>query len=718
MTITQQRPSPTGGVAEASRPAGAKPGIDWAALRGAFGRFRSRRPTLARRLGQGCLVVAALLLLALLGLGVLPTVTKGNIVAVTSSSMEPELTQGDLVINKGIAADKACDALNPGDVLTYLRTGDGLITHRVTGIAEGDFGDDTKCRIMTQGDANSQPDTPVSPAQVRGVMAYQVHLLGWLWQGLSPIGFFVLVLLLAIVVALLGWRLLHTPAEIHWFDGETAAMAPRPTPKKPREKRGRTEKRLPQLRGPRAQSPAVTTAAGQGPFPLEPLVPARMPAPEPAPTTVAVAAPGAQPELGAVPYEDVLRGTSATPGTTQTVPNFMPIADVQRVETPGTGAPQLATDAAPPSPPQTHDETLLAAAATLGVQTAESQTALQSPSEATVVSPDAGAAADATGKPAPALMSAGLGPAAIDPAAPGQAPLDPAVLLAAARDANVGLTAVPPTAAAPFTAGGQVAAAEPAAWQQEIGGGREQRHLLAEREQVLSDRERNLAVRESQIEEIEGSLARERATFETDRRLGEQQLAKLRTDTEMQLRQAQQSFEQQRAQVQQALEDRAALVQQAEERVVAQQEARELELRSWQQHLLAEHQRLREMEERLQAQRAELREGTAPTWPAQASAPALAQSQLPSPNSAQINDRFAELSSMLAPSTLSTSGPASLPQTNQPSTSALGALPEAAQPQADSMTQPASAAETELSERLSALLRSADSFGGVTSSRW
>lgn len=84
---------------------------------------------------------------------VLPTVVLGwQPTAITSGSMEPAIRSGDVVVgDPDVPAD-----LGPGTVVTFRATTGALITHRVIA-TDGDG------RLVTRGDANSDPDRP-SPA--------------------------------------------------------------------------------------------------------------------------------------------------------------------------------------------------------------------------------------------------------------------------------------------------------------------------------------------------------------------------------------------------------------------------------------------------------------------------------------------------------------------------------------------------------------------------
>jgi signal peptidase len=128
------------------------------------------------------LVVTVLALIA--ALLVVPRVAGGSSLTVLTGSMQPTLAPGDIVAVRGVAPDEVCTEIGVGDIVTYLpEPGDPtLITHRVVGKTVGTFDDGTPCRLITQGDANSAADAPVSPVQVRGAMLYSLPALGWVRQ--------------------------------------------------------------------------------------------------------------------------------------------------------------------------------------------------------------------------------------------------------------------------------------------------------------------------------------------------------------------------------------------------------------------------------------------------------------------------------------------------------------------------------------------------------
>ena len=112
---------------------------------------------------------------ALLAVGVVvPRVTGATPYTILTSSMEPDLPPGTLVISRPVDPDE----IGIGDVITYqLRSGEpAVVTHRVVSVGFTTAGDYV---FVTQGDANARPDEePVRAVQVRGEAWYAVPYVG------------------------------------------------------------------------------------------------------------------------------------------------------------------------------------------------------------------------------------------------------------------------------------------------------------------------------------------------------------------------------------------------------------------------------------------------------------------------------------------------------------------------------------------------------------
>ncbi|MGJ0389964.1 signal peptidase I [Microbacterium sp. CGR1] len=159
-----------------------------------------------RAVSLAFVVTVVALIAALL---VVPRVAGGSSLTVLTGSMEPTLAPGDVVAVRGVAPDRVCTEIGVGDIVTFLPEpgSPALITHRVVGKTVGTFDDGTDCRLITQGDANSAADDPVSPEQVRGSFLYSLPTVGWVRQWVSEN---LMVLGIALAAGLLGYGLWST----------------------------------------------------------------------------------------------------------------------------------------------------------------------------------------------------------------------------------------------------------------------------------------------------------------------------------------------------------------------------------------------------------------------------------------------------------------------------------------------------------------------------
>lgn len=145
---------------------------------------RTRGPvaSVLNAIGTG-LMAGLLLLFAGVGIAaiVIPAATGSTALAVKTSSMEPSLPAGTMVVVRPIPIDE----IQPGAVLTYqLESGEPtLVTHRVT--QRQQLADGTTV-FITKGDANDAPDTvPVRELQVKGTVWYAIPYVGWVTTLLS-----------------------------------------------------------------------------------------------------------------------------------------------------------------------------------------------------------------------------------------------------------------------------------------------------------------------------------------------------------------------------------------------------------------------------------------------------------------------------------------------------------------------------------------------------
>lgn len=122
---------------------------------------------------SGAILVAVVALAAVVI--VIPKVTGAIPLTVLTSSMEPGLPPGTLIVVQPVDNDE----LGVGDVITYqIRSGEGtVITHRIVGISSSTTGQRS---FILKGDNNSTPDAdPVVPAQVHGRVWYAVPFVGF-----------------------------------------------------------------------------------------------------------------------------------------------------------------------------------------------------------------------------------------------------------------------------------------------------------------------------------------------------------------------------------------------------------------------------------------------------------------------------------------------------------------------------------------------------------
>ena len=145
------------------------------------------------------------LLAVIVGVGVLaivvPAVTGSTALTVLSSSMEPNLPPGTMVVIR--PADPA--DIKPGMVVTYqIASGEpAVVTHRVT---QSLLTVDGERLFITQGDANPSADpNPVREVQIRGTVWYAIPVVGWAalaFQGEQRV-----IVITVVVIALFGYAL-------------------------------------------------------------------------------------------------------------------------------------------------------------------------------------------------------------------------------------------------------------------------------------------------------------------------------------------------------------------------------------------------------------------------------------------------------------------------------------------------------------------------------
>jgi signal peptidase len=135
--------------------------------------------TVSRVLCAGALAVGVALLVIVI---VIPLAAGGKAYTVLTSSMEPALPPGSLVLVRPVSADE----IGVGSVITYqLKSREPeVVTHRVVTMGVREDGSPV---FRTQGDANPTPDPAwVRPVQVRGAVWYAVPYVGRLNSLMTP----------------------------------------------------------------------------------------------------------------------------------------------------------------------------------------------------------------------------------------------------------------------------------------------------------------------------------------------------------------------------------------------------------------------------------------------------------------------------------------------------------------------------------------------------
>ena len=130
-----------------------------------------------------CNILSTIVLMVLLAAAaviLVPMLFGYKEMAVLSGSMEPTIPVGSLVYVKPVEASE----LEAGDVCTYyLSDGETFVTHRVLSI------DPDAQTLVTQGDANGDPDGDIQFSQVYGRADFHLPYLGIAIQHIrTPVG--------------------------------------------------------------------------------------------------------------------------------------------------------------------------------------------------------------------------------------------------------------------------------------------------------------------------------------------------------------------------------------------------------------------------------------------------------------------------------------------------------------------------------------------------
>lgn len=112
---------------------------------------------------------------------------------VTSGSMEPEFSAGDLVLVKSE------DSYQLGDIVTFTDSVGAVVTHRITGRVDGQF--------ITKGDANNTEDGELlAPENIIGRLQCVLPGVGSVVLFLrSPLGLLILIVFGVLLIKLPDW---------------------------------------------------------------------------------------------------------------------------------------------------------------------------------------------------------------------------------------------------------------------------------------------------------------------------------------------------------------------------------------------------------------------------------------------------------------------------------------------------------------------------------
>ena len=114
--------------------------------------------------------ILMVVLLALAAVLIVPVILGYTELAVLTGSMQPTIPVGSLIYVKEVEPS----TLQVGDVITYQLEGDTMVTHRVVEV-NPDEG-----YLVTQGDANQDPDGQITFARIVGKMDFHLPYLGYI----------------------------------------------------------------------------------------------------------------------------------------------------------------------------------------------------------------------------------------------------------------------------------------------------------------------------------------------------------------------------------------------------------------------------------------------------------------------------------------------------------------------------------------------------------
>jgi signal peptidase len=104
---------------------------------------------------------------------IIPKVLGATPLTILTSSMEPGLPPGTLIVVAPVAPEN----IVVGDVITYqIESGQpAVVTHRITEVVSSTVGETT---FVLQGDNNDEPDPPVTGQQIQGRLVYSLPWVG------------------------------------------------------------------------------------------------------------------------------------------------------------------------------------------------------------------------------------------------------------------------------------------------------------------------------------------------------------------------------------------------------------------------------------------------------------------------------------------------------------------------------------------------------------
>lgn len=130
-------------------------------------------------------------------MGTYPSVFGYSILRVSSPSMEPQLSVGDIILGKSVNSP---ENIKVGDTVTYRGSGEltGMyITHKVI---VAPYYENGKLMLQTQGVANSTPDTPILAESVSSVVVCKLSFLNGFYNFFySPWGLITVIALVIII---------------------------------------------------------------------------------------------------------------------------------------------------------------------------------------------------------------------------------------------------------------------------------------------------------------------------------------------------------------------------------------------------------------------------------------------------------------------------------------------------------------------------------------